>query len=419
MDASGQPVCFVVMGFGRKTDYESGRALDLDATYSEIIAPAAEAKGYRCIRGDKISHTGLIDLPMYEMLLRADLVIADISTGNVNAVYELGVRHALRPRSTIIMKESRGRLYFDLNHINTFEYEHLGDDIGSREARRAKAALAALIDGAENSRNPDSPVYTFLPKLQQPRLTDEEYESLLDSAEDEQARLATLLEAGETAIKSSDFGSAVLAFSSARELRPGDTYILQRLALSTYKAAKPSKFSALIDALRIIEDLHPDETNDPETTGLAGAIHKRLWQESKDPVQLERASRLYRRGFEIRRDYYNGENLALCYDWLAEAASGSDRVFYRISAMRTRQEVVALLKPIIESDTFQERSDHKWIFATLAHCLFALGQTDEAIAVETKFREERPAAWEVQTFEEGKSAAQRAREMSESELEAG
>ncbi len=28
-----EPVCFVVMGFGKKTDYESGRTLDLDATY--------------------------------------------------------------------------------------------------------------------------------------------------------------------------------------------------------------------------------------------------------------------------------------------------------------------------------------------------------------------------------------------------
>lgn len=406
MDANGQPVCFVVMGFGRKTDYESGRALDLDATYSEIIAPAAEEKGYRCIRGDKISHSGFIDLPMYEMLLRADLVIADISTGNVNAVYELGVRHALRPRSTIIMKESKGRLFFDLNHINTFEYEHLGDDIGSREAKRAQAALAALIEGAEQSPHPDSPVYTFLPKLQQPRLTDEEYESLLDSAEEAQARIATLLEAGKKAIDGSDFESAVQAFSSARELRPDDTYILQRLALSTYKAARPSKISALIDALRIIDVLRPDETNDPETTGLAGAIHKRLWQETKDPVQLERAARFYRRGFEIRRDYYNGENLALCYDWLAEAATGPERVFYRISAMRTRQEVAVLLKLLIESDSFQDRSDRKWIFATLANCLFALGQTDEAMVAEAKFRDEGPAAWEVQTFEEGKSAAE-------------
>ncbi|GHC10758.1 DUF4071 domain-containing protein [Thermomonas carbonis] len=397
------------MGFGRKTDYESGRTLDLDATFSEIISPAAEAKGYRCIRADKISHSGLIDLPMYEMLLRADLVIADISTGNVNAVYELGVRHALRPRSTIIIKESKGRLHFDLNHVNTFEYEHLGDDIGSREARRAQADLGLLIEATTNSNRPDSPVYTFLPKLQQPRLTDEEYEDLLDAAEDAQTRITALLDDGQNAIDQSDFEKAVVAFSSARELRPDDTYILQRLALSTYKASKPSKLSALIDALRIVDQLGPDDSNDPETTGLAGAIHKRLWQETKDVVQLERATKFYRRGFEIRRDYYNGENLALCYDLLADQSTGAERIFYRVSAERTRHEIVALLTAITAADTFQDRSDRKWIFATLANSYLALGRLDEARAAENEFRNELPADWEVQSFEEGKVAAQRDR----------
>ena len=42
---------------------------------------------------------------MYALLLHADLVIADITTFNPNAIYELGVRHAVRPYSTIILKE--------------------------------------------------------------------------------------------------------------------------------------------------------------------------------------------------------------------------------------------------------------------------------------------------------------------------
>jgi hypothetical protein len=134
-------LCFVVMGFGKKTDFETGRTLDLDATYDAIIRPAVEKTGLRCIRADEVMHSGIIDTEMYEMLLRADLVIADISTGNVNAVYELGVRHALRPNSTIIMKEDKGRLYFDLNHSSTFQYQHLGEDIGAREAARASREL--------------------------------------------------------------------------------------------------------------------------------------------------------------------------------------------------------------------------------------------------------------------------------------
>lgn len=126
MSKDSRKVCFVVMGFGKKTDYESGRTLDLDATYETIIHPAAADLDLRCIRADEIMHSGVIDTEMYEMLLRADLVVADISTGNVNAMYELGVRHALRPFSTVIMKEIDGKLHFDLDHVNTFHYKHLG-----------------------------------------------------------------------------------------------------------------------------------------------------------------------------------------------------------------------------------------------------------------------------------------------------
>ncbi len=96
MSKDPRKVCFVIMGFGKKTDYESGRTLDLDATYETIIRPAAADQDLRCIRADEIMHSGVIDTEMYEMLLRADLVVADISTGNVNAVYELGVRHAFK-----------------------------------------------------------------------------------------------------------------------------------------------------------------------------------------------------------------------------------------------------------------------------------------------------------------------------------
>jgi hypothetical protein len=33
-------VCFVVMGFGKKTDYPTGRVINLDKSYQYIIKPA-------------------------------------------------------------------------------------------------------------------------------------------------------------------------------------------------------------------------------------------------------------------------------------------------------------------------------------------------------------------------------------------
>jgi hypothetical protein len=91
--------CFVIMGFGEKTDFQSNpqRVPNLNRTYEDITKPVVEKAGH-IVRADEIIHSHVIDKPMYDNLLSADLVIADLSTANVNAVYELGIRHALRPQ---------------------------------------------------------------------------------------------------------------------------------------------------------------------------------------------------------------------------------------------------------------------------------------------------------------------------------
>src|ERR1700734_3772776 len=89
--------CFVVMGFGKKIDLATGRELDLDKTYQNIIKPAVTDAGYDCKRADEILHSGVIDVPMYDMLFGADLVVADLSTANLNATFELGIRHVMKP----------------------------------------------------------------------------------------------------------------------------------------------------------------------------------------------------------------------------------------------------------------------------------------------------------------------------------
>ncbi len=100
VDHSGK-TCFVIMGFGKKTDYGmSTRTLDLDKDYAAIIQPAVIGCGLRCIRADELQQSGMIDRPMYQLLLSADLVIADISTANANALYELGTRCGPAPRSS-------------------------------------------------------------------------------------------------------------------------------------------------------------------------------------------------------------------------------------------------------------------------------------------------------------------------------
>src|SRR6266496_6008711 len=170
--------CFVVMGFGKKTDFETGRVLDLDQSYINLIKPAVEAAGLKCIRADDIVHSGMIDVPMYEQLLNADVVVADLSTSNKNALYELGVRHALRPYTTVVIAEQEmmNRPTFDLSHIVIRQYRHLGEDIGVSEAKRFTTELAAAIQqilATKPEPREDSPVYKFIERLTPPSISPE------------------------------------------------------------------------------------------------------------------------------------------------------------------------------------------------------------------------------------------------------
>lgn len=403
-EKDSRKVCFVVMGFGKKNDYETGRTLDLNATYEAIIEPAVTGLGLRCIRADEIVHSGIIDVEMYEQLLRADLVIADISTGNVNAVYELGVRHALRPNSTIIMTEDKGKLYFDLNHTSTFKYSHFGEDIGAREAKRAIPALQQLIVASLASERPDSPVYTYLPKLQRPQMTDEEYAELLDEVEAAQEKLSHYMHEGERLLRASDHAGASEAFQAADAMKPGEPDIIQKLALTTYKSKLPTELDALLEAGQILDALAPEGSNDPETLGIAGAIRKRLWSLTNQRDYLNSAIRYYGRGYEVRRDYYTGENFALCLEYRAQIQNDPAEAKYDfMSAHKVRTSIVQTLRGVVAAPDFYDRPDKRWIYATLANCMWALEEEAEAEKSEQHFRGAARARWEIDTYEHNKA----------------
>jgi hypothetical protein len=108
----------------------------------------------------------------------------------------------------------------------------------------------------------------------------------------------------------------------------------------------------------------------------------------------------------VRGDYYNGENLATCSNMRAELQANPDEaLFDRMSAHKTRQHIVANLTPVLEDEASTERGDLKWIHATMANCLFALGDDDAASIHKERFRALDPAVWEIATFEEGRAHA--------------
>jgi hypothetical protein len=418
-----QPICFVIMGFGKKVDYSADkpRTLDLDATYRWIIKPAAEACNLRCIRADELNHSGIIDRPMYQLLLQADVVIADITTANPNALYELGVRHALKPYSTIIMKEAEGRFHFDLNHLATFQYRHMGDDIGASEAQERSQKLEALIRAVLAKKEPDSPVFQFLDHLRREPITDGELGDAARQVERAGESLGGTVEAAREAMAASKPAVARDHFARAAAMqrnggrnggaalavRP-DPFILQQQALATYKAEQPDPVTALEKAWSILSELNPETSADCETTGIAGAIQKRLWELRREGEHLDLAIALYGRGFELQRDYYNGENYALCLDHRASVqADPAEAIYDRHTSEKVRRRVRGSLEAALRDPEVTERPDYKWMLATLAHTAYALGDAAAGKAHEDRWRSlvPPPAGWELDTFQQGKDHA--------------
>jgi hypothetical protein len=424
--------CFVVMGFGKKIDLATGRELDLDKSYNSIIKPAVQAAGYQCIRADEVQQSGMIDVPMYKLLFEAELVVADLSTTNPNAIFELGVRHALKPRATIIIAETKFTIPFDATHIAVRRYEHLGSSIDYDEAIRMQKVLTVLIAAIQGNQDPDSPVYTILSNLSAPTMTRAAVIAAAAPAE-RQAQpdgesYASKLQTARDALNDSAFGFAkklLLAIYKDQtapgkdgEPKPARAIVVQQLALATYKAGEaeaktggPDKaLAAYAEAEDLLRQLNVDTTTDPETLGLWSAIHKRRAEMAgrtmeEQKADVEKAVLAAERGFMIKRDYYNGTNLAYLFNLRASLSSGDDRIADNVFANRVRKMVVEITderlatlgsQKVDPAETRPLDEERYWIAATKAESLAALGDPSAPGLVQAALAS-APAGWMADT----------------------
>ncbi|WP_214226182.1 tetratricopeptide repeat-containing protein [Pedobacter sp. B4-66] len=393
-------ICFVIMGFGKKKDPISNRTIDLDETYKKIIKPSVIACNYNCVRADEISDSGIIDRSMFALLINAELVIADITTYNPNALYELGVRHAVRPYSTIIIKEEEDINPFDINHSRTLSYRHLGSEISTLEAKRCIRELKNLISTVTSSPLIDSPLYSFIPKVVQPTLAKEDFDEIIGELREREDSIYSLMENAKEMMAKDNFVDAALKWKRLGEMVENDSFFVQQYALCTYKSNVPNKLVALTTALTIIEKLKP--FNDAESLGIAGAINKNLWKETRNIEFLNIAIETYKKGWSLFSDYYTGENYSNCLEQRAlKEADLEIKTYYKIEAKRTRKDVINIVLSLL-SVPEEELEEVKWRSATLSNCYLALGDLSKANEYEQKFINENPLNWEIKTFESTK-----------------
>ena len=437
--------CFVVMGFGIKTDLATGRKLNLDKSYLALIKPVVESKGIICLRADEIKHSGAIDVPMYQQLLTADLVVADLSTANVNAFYELGIRHALRPRTTIIMSEEQMSYPFDVNHIAINKYTHLGDSIDYFEVLRFQKVLGDTIDSVLNDNQPDSPVYTFLDGLVPPGLRDNA-ENVAKQVGDALSKapkqgsadnqtLSIIINQAEEALKNKQFAVAKGLFDSAlliagsnteQHMAANNTYIIHRLAYSTYKAELPDPVSASEEAMRLLEQLDLQHTNDAETVTLAGRVEKKLYRFGQGEQHLSNAILYFERACYLLNNRYNNIVLAFLLNLRVDTSiftTKLEKIADMVVANRIRRQVLQLcdvdLKKIdvrkqqaaiqtVDNNTSQlaitqQADDNEqlfWIFVNKAESYFGLGQMDEYEQARTQATSVPHEGWMMKVFDE-------------------
>jgi hypothetical protein len=331
-----EPLCFVLMPFGKKPD-GSGGTVDFDAVYRELIAPAIAKAGLEPLRADEESTGGIIHKPMFERLILCEFAVADLTTANANVFYELGVRHAVRPWSTVLVYAEGGRLPFDVAPQRALPYR-LGASGAPVDTARARRTLVERLVQARDA-STDSPIFQLVDGMPAPEVdrtkTDLFREQVRYSAEIKD-KLATARQEGLmalqaiedelTPIEDVEAGVVVDLFLSYRAV----TAWAEMVAL-VEKMSPPLAATALVqeqlalalnrtgrgeEAERVLQNLISRRGPSSETYGLLGRVYKDRWTEAKSGGEtilalglLDQAIDAYRRGFETDwRDAYPGVN---------------------------------------------------------------------------------------------------------------
>lgn len=291
-----QKTCFVIMGYGIKEN------LNLDCTYNEIIKPCIKKNNlipypiytqneYNAYRCDEISGSISIDYKFVTCLNGADIVIADISTMNVNAIYELGARHALKPRSTILLcsqdKEKEFK-FLDITYVPIIFYEHNGTFLKENVIAETSKQLNKYIDFAVNSTTnvPDSPIYRALNE-----------KSNYDASKAPNGTIYDLYKQGREKLDNSDYEDAEKILSELYSADSSEENLLL-LSLAKYKIAEAKhSCKGLVDCFNFItENIDIEESTSEYLFGRLAAICLRIFNINKSNEYYYLALKYYNFG---------------------------------------------------------------------------------------------------------------------------
>jgi tetratricopeptide (TPR) repeat protein len=327
------------MPFGKKPD-STGTMVDFDAVYQQLIQPAIKQGGLEPLRADEEMTGGIIHKPMFERLILCEFAVADLTTANANVFYELGLRHAVRPWSTVLLFAEGGRLPFDVAPLRALPYR-LTSEGTPGDLEQTKDALVKRLAGALKSAADqpaaDSPVYQLVENFPQIDHTKTDvFRERVQYAAEVKERLTKARKAGIDAvreveqqcspIKEQEAGVVVDLFLSYRAVKGWK----EMIALVD-KMSRPLAVTVMIQeqyalalnrdgqgeaAERVLKDVLERRGPSSETYGLLGRVYKDRWESAQKEGNsflargfLDKAIDAYLRGFEADwRDAYPGIN---------------------------------------------------------------------------------------------------------------
>lgn len=385
-----KPLCFVLMPFGIKKDPGGGPDIDFDPIYEQAIRPGIESAGMEAIRADAERTGGIIHKAMFERLLLCDYAVADLTTANANVFYELGVRHAARPSTTVSIYALRQKLPFDTNFMRCVTYELANNNsFGPAQAAALKASVASrlteLREMARTEPAVDSPIFQLLNGYGAPDIARLKTDTFRDQARyssDVKKNLATArrqrdvaaIEQIETSFGSFDAvesGVLVDLLLSYRAVsawqKMADLY--QRLPTALQRSIMVreqfgfalNRLARRDEALQVLQGVVDEQGPSSETCGLIGRIYKDRWVEARTEDNpylaqgyLDEAITWYGRGFEADwRDAYPGINAVTLLDVRGDPESE-----------KKKAEILPVVRYAVNQRLRSTKPDY-WDYATL------------------------------------------------------
>ena len=257
---------FIVRPFGTKG------GIDFEAVDEKLIQPALKEAEITGGTTGSILEAGNIREDMFQLLLVADLVIADISIHNANVFYELGIRHAVRARQTFMIRAKGQKPRVQRGPEDEVPFDLKTDRYLEYDAANPGASLAVLVRALKETKassRVDSPVFRSLPGLKE---TERSKLSAVPADFADEVNLA--------ASKAQGGKLGLLAREAGRFLWEQEG---RRLV-----GRRQFKGKFLVSGRETWESVTRQEPLDPEANLILGTIHQRLGDLTQSDQCLQR-----------------------------------------------------------------------------------------------------------------------------------